>query len=1257
MRFVSSIDCFTTRRILLPLGLVLLFLQHTSAQPKRVEEEGRRNELVTYEILSDTGPAAETTFRMLGGEATGIKHTNPIVFADQEGQYNMAFAGGGVAIGDYSGDGRPDLFIAGQLTKSSLYKQTGPMEFEDVTRRAGLQMDDHWTSGAAFADVNNDGRLDLYVCNFNSPNQLFVNQGNGTFEERASKYNLDLDRASVKGSFSDFDRDGNLDLYLVTAEPRLHVLDSHPDCETVGSGKNLRVRKEDRADCMVFNPEGFEPKIVRAGQRDHLFRNDGDQFREVTGKAGVEHFEIGNDALWCDVNDDGWPDLYVANDFTGADKLYRNNGDGTFTNILRSAVPHTPWFSMGIGSGDLNQDGLQDLITTDMAASSHELRMRSMQVMDLTDWFFKAADPLQIMRNGVFLNSTTGRFREAAFLTGMARTDWTWSTKVQDFDNDGLNDVYFTNGMVRDFVDADWKEYVKKFKGTILSKYRKRYSETENKRYLKKWKKLRQEMFRQAPERRGQNLVFQNRGDLVFHESSEEWGLDRTGFSFGAAAADLDRDGDLDLVVNNLEDPVSVYENTTEKGHGLLIRLDGRESNSYGIGAHLKLVTGQERQVRYHNPYEGFMSADEPLVHFGLGDREEIKKLLIRWPSGIRQTVSGLKANRMYTITEPQRAEEKNRKKPPAYSREKANEKGLFHRTDLDFKHRESDYDDMEKHPMKPWMHSRLGPGLAWGDVNGDGDPDLYVGGAAGQSGRLFMNRDGDLQPREEKGPWKQDADHEDMAVLWIDVNGDGHRDLFVASGSSEYEAGAPQQADRIYMNEGDGTFRKAPDEMLPDANVFSGPAAAVDYDRDGDLDLFVGGRMVPRKYPDTPRSRLLENRNGRFVDVTEEAAPALRKAGMVTSALWTDVNGDGWIDLMVTTEWGPIQYFENVNGERLAEKTNEAGLGETKGFWNGMIGTDVDEDGTMDYVVTNLGRNTMYEASKERPFRLYYGDLDGDENRELIEAYREGDTLYPFRHSSSLQHAMPSAFEQFDTVSAFAKASLSEIYSEHRLKTAETLNVNQLSSVLLRNKGDGSFEVASLPPEAQIAPGFGVVSSSFNARPGEDVFMAQNLFSVRRDTAQMDGGIGLLMRHEQKERFKPVRPGRSGVALTGDMMAAAAADVNGDERPDLAVSRNNDAPVLLKYRSGEMSPLEIRFSRPNETIAGTRVTGVVDGDVQWSREVYAGSGYLSQSFSRLHVMPESDRSEITLRVRWPDGTTSRRHVREPRGKRITLEP
>jgi len=653
-------DTDRLKRRLLPGFLELCVLLFLVGGPGIGQDEtsGADRTNVSSVPLPDRAGGRGMLFQDRPPNETGLRHTNPLQLTPSRWFYfGSSFAGGGVAIGDYDRDGRPDVFVTGHLTDSKLFRQTAAFQFENVTGKAGLETRDRWSSGASFVDLNDDGWLDLYLCNYMSPNQLYINQGDGTFTEQAAKYHLDLNRPSVTAVFADYDRDGDLDLYLLTWR-KVRFSSPVEDCETVGSGDRLRVKRSDRNMCQVIHPAGREPVVRQAGYQDHLLRNDGDLFIDVTERAGLVNYDIGNDASWIDYNRDGWPDLYVANDHWDPDRLYRNDGDGTFTEVTERAVPHIPFSSMGIASGDLTGNGFSDLVATDMAGVTHQLRKKTMtdDKGDFWNWFVSSRKPLQYFRNSVYLNSTPYGFREAAFLTGMARTSWTWSVKIRDLNNSGRSDVYFTTGMTRSLMDRDYHDRSRK----LYRMYRDRDTRSSGQERGgimggadSKLARHQRDLFKQAPSGRRTNLVFRNRGDLRFERGGGTWGLEEKGISFGAAFADLDRDGDLDLVTNNLGDPVGVYENTGASHHRVLIRLKGRKSNSYGVGARVTLVTSGGRQVRYHNPYEGFMSADEPLLHVGLGEREQIQRGIIRWPSGTKQVLRNLRADRFYMMTEP----------------------------------------------------------------------------------------------------------------------------------------------------------------------------------------------------------------------------------------------------------------------------------------------------------------------------------------------------------------------------------------------------------------------------------------------------------------------------------------------------------------------------------------------------------------------------------------------------------------------------
>ena len=1169
---------------------------------------------------SPIGPSS-TLFERVPAHETGIDivHQFPT---------NAAFellqdqgAGAGVCVGDYDGDGYPDIFLTNFDKGNRLYRNLGRCRFEDVTAKAGVGGEGRWCSGATFVDIDNDGDLDLFVCAFNAPNLLYVNQGDGTFRERAREFGLDFKGASVMMAFADYDKDGRLDGYLVTH--RLNAGTDHRLPRTskeaftrgivqAGSGAQMQVNPAYRELFELIDRGGGRTELIIAGQDDYLYHNDGQgKFSVANARAGIHGNEIGLAAAWWDYNDDGWPDLYVSNDYKGADHLYRNNRDGTFTDVARSALPHVPWASMGSDAADINNDGRIDFIATDMAGSTHARRMVINGDLEKERWFLTTADPPQYRRNAVFLNTGGAEVMEVAHLTGLESTDWTWSPKFGDLNNDGWVDVFVANGMSRDFVNADRLNQMK---------------ERGNRGWLK------------TPVLREVNLAFRNLGGLRFESIGKAWGLDQLSASFGAALADLDRDGDLDLIVTNFGEPVSVYRNNGASGNRVLVRLKGTRSNSWGIGAMVRIETRAGLQARCLNLASGFISANEPLAHFGLGEEARINRLSVEWPSGQRQTFENLEVNRFYTITEPDAAAAtatKPDEAPTLFRRGKQFEK---------VRHRERDYDDFEREPLLPWKLSQLGPGIAVGDVNGDGLEDLYLGGAAGQAGVLCLHQPNGQFRTVSQTCFEEDLASEDMGALFFDADGDGDLDLYVVSGGVECEPGDNVLRDRLYLNDGQGHFTKAPAGTLPDCRDSGSVVAAADFDRDGDLDLFVGGRCVPGQYPRTPDSRLLRNDGGRFVDVTDEVAPGLRKSGLVTSAIWSDANGDGWLDLLVTHEWGPVKLYLNRQG-RLQDATREAGLADKLSWWNGIAARDLDGDGDIDYVVTSFGLNTKYRASAQRPVVAFYGEFEQPGRNQLIEAYYEGETLYPLRGRGSALAAMPSLAGRFTNFQTFASATLDDVYGARRLAAAQRFEINTLESAVLLNDGRGHFTFHPLPRLAQASPAFGVGLMDFDGDGRPDLYLVQNFFSPQPETGRMDGGLSLLLRGNGDGTFTPVWPNESGLLVPGDARSLAVTDLNQDGWPDFVVGINNGEPVTFENRGSQQNRvlnLQLQGSKGNRAAIGARATLTLEDGSSQTAEVSAGGGYLSQSTTRITFGLGQKGRAGEIEVRWPDGRVTK---------------
>ncbi len=1161
-------------------------------------------------------------FEKLAPAQTGVDFSHRMAMNHPLSRLNSSgFVCGGVCIGDFNGDGRPDLFLANGPDKNGLFLQRDEFRFEDVTQQAGVDGGDAWGCGAAAADFDGDGDLDLYVCNYDAPNQLFVNDGTGTkFTDEAESRGLAMIDASLTPSFVDHDRDGDLDLFVVTY--RYYRPGGRPAKKPIvmrNGRPKILAGFEKYYDLRQVGPSNWT--VDTCGRPDRLFRNDGSgRFTDVSESAGITEKGHGLSATWWDHDRDGWPDLYVANDFTDPEHLYRNNGDGTFTDVLEQAMPYTSWSSMGADCADLNNDGLLDLFVADMAATTHYKSKVTMGDMGDRRWFLENAWPRQIMRNNLFLNTGTPRFMEAAFLCGLAGTDWSWAVKLADLDNDSRVDVYVTNGASRMITDADITVTPQMLVG-----------KTE-------W-----ELWKEQPTMKEVNLAFRNKGNLQFEQTAKPWGLAHEGMSYAAAYGDLDGDGDLDLVVTNIDEPTSIYRNLGHEGHRVIVRLVGAGGNRDGLGATIEIESQVGKQIRQANPMTGFLSCNDSAVHFGLGQADNIDTLRVRWPSGAVQTFNDLAPDHRYTITEPSGGQTPGSTKP-------SETKTLFTEVSqsigLAFEHSEKPYDDYARQPLLPGKLSQLGGSLAWGDADGDGDHDLFVGGAAGQAGAVFLRQsDGTFQPSAVAQPALEvDQAAEDMAALWLDADGDGDFDLLVTSGGVECEPSADVLADRLYLNDGQGGLTRSNASVFPPASESSITAVAGDLDGDGDLDLFIGSRSIPGQYPETPRSRLLRNDGGRFVDVTSDVAPGLERVGLVTSALWSDANGDGRQDLLVTLEWGPVALFLNTGGQ-LADATKQAGLADRLGWWNSVTGVDLDHDGDMDYIAMNVGLNTKYGTpSAKKPSLLYYGDMEDNGRKRLIEAKMDKKGgLVPVRGKSCSTHCMPMLGKKFPTYRAFAASVLPDIYTEQRLANAEQFKATTFESGALINDGDGHFTFHPLPRFAQAAPGYGVVAADIDADGRVEVVAVQNMFTREPETGLWRGGIGVILEYGANGVFRVEPASETGFVVDGDAKGLTLCDLDSDNRPDLVVCQN-DGKLLAWKNQGDGQPLfsvRLNGSPGNRNGIGARIIAhYTDGTVR-AAEMTAGNGYLSQSQPVVYFNTADTPIKI-LEIRWPDGETTK---------------
>lgn len=1189
---------------------------------------GNPDEAVIVEKLPErkAGSGETSLFTKLSPSVTGITFQNDLDLDHPlKRLYHSGFACGGVALGDLDGDDLPEIFFASGPGSNRLYRQTTPFQFKDITATAGIDGGEDWATGVTFADIDGDGDLDIYVCNYDSPNSLFINETNGsskfTFREAGAEFDLALVDACLMPSFCDYDNDGDLDCWMLTN--RLYRAGGRPKnppfYQDTASGQ-VKVKPEFAKYYGIIQVEPSKYTMDDIGRPDYLLRNDGGKFVDVSKEAGIAENGFGLSATWWDYNEDGLMDIYVCNDFLDPDRLYKNNGDGTFTDVITETVNATPWFSMGSDAGDINNDGRLDFVALDMAATTHYKSKMAMGEMGTLRWRIENIKPRQLMRNVSYLNTGTSRFIETAQLSGIANSDWSWAAKLEDFDQDGRVDLFISNGMTRNFTNSDLAYDKADFIG-----------KTE-------W-----DHFENTPSMPEQNLAFKNINGVQFSDVSKNWGLDHTGMSFGAAYGDLDRDGDLDLVVVNLEEPPSLYRNESSQNHAIAVQLRGSGSNTYGIGSLIRLETASgTKHVRQLVPASGFLSSNLPELVIGLGNDTLVKRLSISWPSGRMQELENLQANNRFTIHEDTSAKESPgapENPAPLFIQSKVLE-GL--------NHRDQAYEDFDHQPLLPNKLSQLGPGVAWADVDGDGDDDMFIGAARDMGGVLLLNdgvdANGICQFRvPSTAPFIHDAKQENMGALFFDADGDGDMDLYVANGSYEYEESDALLQDRLYVNDGTGKFEKAMD-ALPDLRDASSCVVGADFDRDGDVDLFVGGRVIPRKYPEPANSRLLINESKNdsrpaFVEADEIVAPGLRRAGLVTGAIWSDADNDGWVDLFVTCEWGPVKYFHNNNGV-LEERTEEAGLAHLLGWWNAIAAADIDGDGDMDYAVANFGLNTKYHASVDKPSLLYYGDYAGDGTKSLVEAKYEDNVLFPVRGKSCSTSAMPHLAERFDTFHEFATAALPEIYSPTTLERSLTLKANTLESGILINDSQGRFQFEPLPAMAQVSPSFGLCFLDADADGNLDLFLAQNFFGPQFETGPYSSGLSTLLLSNGKGAFTPLLPDRSGLVVPGDATAATMTDFNGDGRLDLAVAQN-DGPLLTFQSSGggERSFLTVRLDggTGNPGAAGAWVTAHLESGEQRVHEVHAGSGYLSQS-SPAPVFALGSENIARVSVRWPNG-------------------
>ncbi len=1055
-------------------------------------------------------------FQELAPADTGLTvpnvYNDPRLWGERFREFTLGAIETGLAVADFDRDGRADLYVVSKNGPCALYRQVGPFKFVDVAAAAGVACADSPAPkvGATAVDINQDGWPDLYVCRYDAPNLLFINNGDGTFTERAREYGLDVRDSSVMAAFADYDGDGFLDCYLVT-----NILD------------------------FAKSP---------LGQRDYLFHNNGHgTFTDVSKAAGIWGLSQGHTAIWFDANQDGWPDLYVADDFETPDHFYINQGDGTFVDAVDRRLPHVPYFSMSADSGDLNNDGLIDFMVSDMRDHTRQEYVAGMEEVGRGLSELERVTDLvpQYIWNSVYLGTGTDRYQEAAHLTGMVATGWTWTTRLADLDNDGREDVFFTTGMIRNLIDPDL--VARQNAAPTLA--------------------ARATVWKNAPPRRERTIAYRNLGDLRFADVSAAWGLDHLGISFGCALADLDHDGALDVIFVNQDGPPAILRNDTAAGHSVEFQLAGRPPNRDGIGAELRVETAAGAQVRQVYPERGVVTSELPVAHFGLGDETVIRRLTIRWPLGQVQVLENLAADCLYTIAEPEPPADGRAHRAPARPAVPTGG-GLYvegaPRASLDYTSAGRPFDEFLRQRLLPRRLGGQSPAVAVADVNGDGFDDVFVSGALGQAGMLYLGRpDGRFAPGPSQ-PWADASEADDTGAAFLDANGDGHPDLFIAAGGAAYDEGDGRLDDRLYLGDGRGGFALAPAGALPADGTSTTACAAADFDGDGRTDLFVGGRLVPGQWPEPPRSFLFRNGGGRFEDVTDQLAPGLRRAGMVTAAAWADVDGDGRPDLVVALEWGPVRVFHNT-GRGFEDATDRLGLAAVTGWWSALAVADVNGDGRPDLIAGNVGLNTKYSATPAAPAVLLAGDLDGSGRPAILEAgYDTDGHLYPLRGRSKLAYVFPWIRTKFPTYAAFSRATVQDIFPPERLAAARRLTATELASGIFLQQADGTFRFSPLPRPAQLAPVNAFVFADLDGDGRPDLYCAGNFFGPEPTTGRFDGGVSLLLRGDGRGGFTPVLPGVSGLLVPGDARAVARlSPAAPGARPRLVVAQSQ-GPLLL---------------------------------------------------------------------------------------------